>query len=179
MEPGILVGYSMGARMALHAAIQHPDKIERLVLVSGTAGIENEKERIERIASDEALALHIEDVGVEQFVSEWLANPMFAGLTAETSQVAERLRNSALGLADSLRYAGTGTQIPLWDQLSRLRMPVLIVAGERDQKFMALGQRMADIITDAQYAVIPNAGHTVHLENHEAFIRVLREFIHQ
>ena len=178
MPTGILVGYSMGARMALHAALQHPETVTHLVLVSGTAGIEDETERQQRVASDTELASRIESIGVSTFIDEWLALPMFNGLTPATSQREERLRNTAIGLADSLRYAGTGTQVPLWDALPTLRMPVLIVAGGKDEKFAQLAQRMHELIDSSTLALVPESGHSVHLEATTSFVEILLTWLY-
>ena len=100
---GTYVGYSMGGRVALHAALSHPDSVERLVLIGATAGLDHPDERSARRQADDRLADHIEEVGVPTFIDEWLRNPLFAGLTDTTSLRAERLRNTAAGLAASLR----------------------------------------------------------------------------
>lgn len=170
---GTLVGYSMGARMALHAALQHPEHIERLVLISGTPGIETEAERLSRITSDNTLADHIETVGVHQFIEEWLSNSLFSGLSREMAQIDERVKNRASGLAASLRFAGTGTQKPLWTELHQLQMPVLIVVGEDDDKFVSIGQRMAAAISHSTFEIIRHAGHTAHLEQVDVFVDTL------
>ena len=177
MHPGTLIGYSMGARMALHTALQHPTVVRRLVLISGTAGIEKIEERTTRVASDELLADRIEEIGIEKFITEWLQNPMCAGLTHDAAQISERLQNTPHGLAESLRYAGTGTQQPLWDQLTNLEMPVLIVAGHNDHKFVDLATRMASLIPRATLSIVQDAGHTVHLEQPELFRVVLEQWL--
>lgn len=177
MPVGALVGYSMGARVALHTALQQPHKVTSLILVSGTAGIEDDEERDSRRQSDESLANHIEEVGVTQFIDEWISQPIFAGLNEQNNQRASRLNNTAAGLADSLRFTGTGTQDPLWNRLSELSMPVLLICGETDTKFVQLAQRMHALIPNSQLQVIPDAGHTVHLENQADFIAVLENFL--
>ena len=177
MPTGILVGYSMGARMALHVALQSPNKVTALVLISGTAGIDSETDRMTRRDSDARLASRILDIGVPAFVEEWLALPMFAGLTEKTADIPERLRNSAQGLADSLIHAGTGTQTPMWESLSRLTMPVHLIAGESDEKFVAQAQRMHQLIPESVLHIVPNAGHIVHLEQPEIFASILRSII--
>lgn len=158
------VGYSMGGRVALHAALARADRVQRLVLIGATAGIDDDTERRQRRDADERLATHIESVGVETFIDEWLTNALFAGLTDATALRADRLRNTAAGLASSLRATGTGTQTPLWDRLGSVACPVLVLVGERDPKFTALGQRLVDALPDATLVVIPRAGHSVHLE---------------
>ena len=176
MPTGVLVGYSMGARIALHTALQHPDKVHGLVLVSGTPGLRSESERAERRVSDEALAEHIQKIGVNQFSPEWLSNPMFEGLSAQYADIPKRNTNSEQGLANSLRYAGTGTQEPLWDQLKNLEMPVLIITGERDEKFTGIGREMSAEISRSEHRMMSGVGHTCHLEDIGQFVETFEEW---
>lgn len=165
MQRGILVGYSMGARMALHVAIQHPEMVSRLVLISGTPGLKTESERTTRRQSDNDLAERIEKIGVSSFIDEWLELPMFSGLSKDNNQRVDRIRNTATGLADSLRFAGTGTQEPQWSNLLQLSMPVHLIVGELDQKFTAIAEEMKPLISTSEMTVVANVGHTVHLES--------------
>ena len=162
--PATYVGYSMGGRVALHAAIAHPAEVRALVLIGATAGIDADDERADRLAADERLADHIEQVGVATFVDEWLTNALFAGLTDASANRADRLRNTATGLAASLRSTGTGTQEPLWTRLGEIHCPVLVLVGEHDAKFSELGHRLATGLPHATLTVIADAGHSVHLE---------------
>ena len=177
MTRGVLVGYSMGARMALHTALFHPDKVTALVLISGTAGIDSEGERLSRRMSDQSLSERLLSIGVQTFVEEWLRLPMFKNLNQQSANVSDRLLNTAQGLADSLTFAGTGTQEPLWATLSSLDMPVLIVAGEEDQKFVEIAQRMSALIPQSKLFIVSGSGHTVHLEQPEIFTQVLETFL--
>lgn len=174
---GAYVGYSMGGRVALHAALSRPDAVQRLVLIGATAGIDDDVERAARRASDEALAQRIEQIGVAAFVDEWLANPLFAGLDSSTALRDDRLGNSAAGLAASLRSCGTGTQQSLWDLLDDIRCPTLVLVGEHDHKFRILGERLVEGLTDSRLVVIGEAGHSVHLEAPAATVRVLADFL--
>ncbi len=173
------VGYSMGGRVALHAALAHPEFVDRLILVGATAGIDDDDERLARRASDEALATRIEAVGVEAFIDEWLANPLFAGLTPATDLRADRLRNTAAGLASSLRSTGTGTQEPLWERLATIEVPTLILAGTDDPKFSEIGRRLGDTIPGARFEQIDGAGHSVHLERPAATADVIANWLTQ
>lgn len=176
--PATYVGYSMGGRMVLHAALDRPDVVRALVLVGATAGLESADERAARRADDEARALRLEEIGVEAFVDEWLALPLFAGLDAASAARPERLRNTVAGLAGSLRRAGTGTQEPSWHRLGDLTVPVLVVAGENDDKFVALGRRLAAAIgPSATFEVVEGAGHTAHLERPQRFLEILRPWL--
>lgn len=161
---GTYIGYSMGGRMALAATVSGAPMIRRLVLVGATAGIDDPRQRQARVADDERRAARIEQVGVEAFVTEWLSAPMFSGLRVTASDRDHRNRNTAAGLASSLRLAGTGAQRPLWDAVAAINVPVLVLAGERDEKFCALGQRLAAAIPSSTWATIPGAGHAAHSE---------------
>jgi 2-succinyl-6-hydroxy-2,4-cyclohexadiene-1-carboxylate synthase len=158
----------MGARYALHVALTRPDLVRRLVTIGGTPGIEDAAERAARRAADEALAAGIERDGVAAFLDRWLAQPMFAGLPPDPDALADRRRNTAAGLAGSLRLAGTGTQEPLWERLPGLAMPVLVIAGASDEKFAAIGERMAAALPDATFVTVDGAGHAAHLERPDA-----------
>ena len=177
MTPGILIGYSMGARMALHTAIQHPKSVSHLVLISGTAGIRDDSERLARKMSDDNLADHIELVGVPAFIDEWLGLPMFAGLNNGNNNKSERLRNTSSGLADSLRFAGTGTQKPLWDTLSSYDSPVTLISGSLDAKFTSIAIEMAQLLPRAVHHLVPDSGHTVHIENQSACANIIDDII--
>jgi len=165
MQPGILIGYSMGARMALHVALQQPKMVSQLVLISGTPGLKTESERKARRQSDNELADRIEKVGTPAFIDEWLALPIFSGLTKETNQRSDRLHNSPKGLADSLRNAGTGTQDSQWEHLHRLTMQVHLIVGQTDAKFTSIANEMTSLLQSCEMRVVPNVGHTVHLED--------------
>ena len=177
-SPAAWIGYSMGGRFALHVALRHPDVVTRLVLVSTNPGIENPTERADRRSADEGLADHIEEVGVEQFIGEWLSQPLFASLPAEASALESRLGSTAEGLASSLRLAGAGQQEPVWHLLPSLSMPVLVVAGELDSKYVAIARRLVDSIgSNARLCVIEGAGHACHLERPDAFLSAVSPFL--
>jgi 2-succinyl-6-hydroxy-2,4-cyclohexadiene-1-carboxylate synthase len=169
LERFALCGYSMGGRLALHVALRDP-RVQRLVLVGASPGIADAAEREARRTADLALADRIEQIGLEPFVQEWGAQPLFAGQPRGVAAAAreDRLRNTATGLAAALRGLGTGAMVPLWDRLGELRMPVVLVAGEHDDKFRAIAERMAAAIPDARVVVVPDAGHAVHLERPDA-----------
>ena len=172
------VGYSMGGRLALHLAVQRPDLVERVVLVGATGGLDTEEERAARRAADEALARDLERDGLDVFLERWLANPLFATLPLDAAAVEDRKENTVEGLADSLRRTGTGTQRPLWDELAALRMPALLVAGERDEKFTALAERLATGWGGSARVVrIEGAGHACHLERPDAFLDAVEPFL--
>ncbi len=172
--PAAVVGYSMGGRVALHLTLRRPELLDRLVLVSTTAGIDDEEERARRRADDESLADHIEQVGVDAFLDEWLAQPLFAGLDEASAGRAARRENSAAGLASSLRLCGTGTQTPLWGDLPGIEVPTLVVVGELDARFRVLGERLVrGIGANATLALVQGAGHNAPLERAVATLHAI------
>ncbi len=172
---GTYVGYSMGGRLCLHLAVLRPELVERLVLISTTAGIEDPDEREARCRADDALADSIDRDGLEAFLARWVAQPLFAGLADPGLEV--RRRNTAAGLASSLRLAGTGTQVPLWDRLASIDVPVLLVAGRNDAKFVAAAERMASLLPHPTVAIVDGAGHTVHLDRPDEVRELLDEWL--
>ena len=169
-----LCGYSLGGRVALHVALAAPERVTRLVLVSTSAGIDDEAERAERRAADRRLADELERIAFEQFIERWRTQPLFADDPPEVGELAreDQRRNRPHVLAAVLRGIGTGEMTPLWDRLGELTMPVTVVVGERDAKFRALGERMAALIPAAQLVVIPG-GHRLALESPAAVARSL------
>ena len=176
--PAAWVGYSMGGRFALHVALRHPGAVSRLMLVSTTAGIEDSQERARRREADEALAERIEADGVDSFLREWLSQPLFSSLPPEAAGLESRLGSTTEGLASSLRLAGAGEQEPAWGRLRSLSMPVLVVTGELDAKYTALGERLVEEIGEnARLVVMAGAGHACHLERPAAFLDAVEPFL--
>lgn len=174
---GTYVGYSMGGRHLLAAAVRRPPEIERIVVIGANAGLTDPADRAARAAEDERRAERVEQVGVEAFVDEWMAMPMFAGVPSNESDRRHRCRNTASGLAASLRLAGTGAQEPVWDALPEISVPVLVLAGERDVKFVDIGRRIAGTIPAATFAVIPDAGHAAFGERPEATAELIAAWL--
>ncbi len=172
------VGYSAGGRICLHLALNEPSLVTGLVLVSATAGIESEAERASRRTGDNELADRIEgggDAGLDRWLDEWLAGPLFSHLDEITADRASRRLNTAAGLAGSLRRHGTGTQAPLWERLSELTMPVAVVAGGDDEKFSTLARRLAaGIGANAELEIVKEAGHAVCFEQPRVFAEIVR-----
>ena len=172
-ERFVLCGYSLGGRVALHVALAAPERISRLVLVSCSPGIEDERERAKRRANDRRLADELDRSSFEAFIERWRAQPLFAGDPPEVVERAreEQRRNAPHALAEVMRGLGTGEMTPLWGRLMELAMPVTIVVGERDAKFRGLGERMAPLVASGELRLIPG-GHRLPLESPTELARV-------
>jgi 2-succinyl-6-hydroxy-2,4-cyclohexadiene-1-carboxylate synthase len=175
----LLLGYSLGGRIALYTAFS--GFFRALILESASPGLADPLEREQRRLSDEALAASIEREGVAPFIARWENLPLFNSQRALPRSRREelhrqRLRNSAVGLAQSLRGAGAGVQPSLRARLPCLHIPVLLIAGELDAKFTATARDMALALPQAQVQIVPAAGHNTHLEQPHEFLALLRNF---
>lgn len=174
----VYVGYSMGARLCLHLAVANPELVRGLVLIGGTPGIEDDAERADRRDQDRQTADRLRRDGLDAFVTAWLEQPLFENLPDAGRFTEERRANTVEGLASSLELAGTGAQDPLWDRLSSLPMPVLLIAGALDTKFASIAERMATAIgPSATLALVPGAGHAAHLEKPTELLTVLQPWL--
>ncbi len=177
-----LLGYSMGGRLALYMAVQHPSYIQSLILESASPGLESSAQRQLRIESDNQLALEIEESGIAIFVQRWQQLPLFATqqvLPAEQKErlYQQRLNNSATGLANSLRGMGAGQQPSLWSALEAVQLPVLILAGELDKKYECIARQMTAVIPHSVLKIIDEAGHNIHLEKPQHFTSSILSFL--
>jgi 2-succinyl-6-hydroxy-2,4-cyclohexadiene-1-carboxylate synthase len=169
-----LCGYSMGGRIALHVALAAPERVIRLILVATTAGIEDPAERAQRRLADRELADELERIPFEEFIERWRTQPLFAADPPRVSELAreDQRRNDPAALAAVLRGLGTGEMEPLWDRLGELPMPAVVLAGDRDEKFTALGRRMADGLPRGELVIV-DGGHVLPLENPLAVARAV------
>ena len=182
IDRAILLGYSMGGRLALHVADRYPDRLSALILESASPGILTPEERVARMASDEKLATIAEREGIAAFVNRWEKVPLFDSLSRLPEEMrvalrAQRLSNKPRGLASSLRGFGAAVPAPLFDRLSSLTIPTQIVVGELDTKYTIVAHEMVEKMPNARMEIVPDAGHNVHLERPDQFAAILRRFI--
>jgi 2-succinyl-6-hydroxy-2,4-cyclohexadiene-1-carboxylate synthase len=178
IERSQVVGYSLGARLALWVACRYPQRVTTLATIGGHAGYEGAA-RTSRLASDRALADRIERQGVAWFEAYWSSLPMWAGLSRRGPEFVSRVRdmrraNRASGLAASLRGMGGAATEPFWDRLSAITANTVLLAGAEDAPYVEHARRMARTIPTARVAVVPRAGHAAHLELPSAVADVLR-----
>lgn len=177
-----VVGYSMGGRLALHLAATYPHLVRAAVLESASPGLRTDEERQARQQHDERLAVRLETTPFGEFLEQWYNQPLFVPLRHHPSfgrVVEQRRNNTPTGLATSLRRMGTGVQPPLWDALSHIEQPLLLLAGEHDEKFVRIGNEMATACPHAQLRIVERAGHTIHVENEQSYTEHVRLFLEQ
>jgi len=176
------LGYSMGGRISLVASTLIPDKCAALVLEGASPGLSSVEQRAEREISDHALARFIEEEGIEAFHNYWEQQPLFASQRLLPPEVQERIRNQRVksnptGLANTLRAAGPGTQLSVREHLSSLKLPVLCVAGEYDEKFCSIAEEMCRLLPNGRVSIVRGAGHAPHLEKSQDFNSLVLEFL--
>jgi len=181
IERPVIVGYSMGGRLALYLALRHPERCSGLFLESASPGIEDPAERLARRRADEERAGRLESGDLASFLEDWYRQPLFASLARREEildqTIEARLRNDPVELARSLRGMGAGRGPSLWGELAALRMPALAVAGELDERYVEISARMAAVSPRVRAAVVPGAGHNVRLENPEAYLASLKRLL--
>ena len=180
----VLIGYSMGGRLALQFACRYPDHLSGLVLIGATPGIEDPDERARRQKWDAAQADRICELGIEGFYNEWQRLPIIA--TQEridpdirSKMTANRLNQTIEGLSNSMLQFGTGTMPDCWDALPTLSLPILLMVGEEDAKYRGIASWMMGRFPgdSAESAIISNAGHCAHLESMSESSHVLKQWL--
>ena len=180
-----LLGYSMGARLALGIAHAIPQRIDQLILESGSPGLKTANERLTRYQNDQRLAGRLINEPLTDFINFWENIPLFDTQKKLTPQQRatirrERLSQTNYGLACSLLYMGTGSQPSYWQTLADLTVPAIqLIVGELDKKFIGLAKEMQQIQPMIKLTVIPDVGHCVHLEAPNEFSNTIKQLIRE
>lgn len=180
-SPFILLGYSMGGRLALKYALERPHFIKKLILVGSTPGILDNHERQLRQEMDLALASKILDEGVNNFMMFWQEQPLIKSSQNNIPEsihkpiLTRKFQNNALGLANSLKQMGTGTMESLWNRLTEINFPLTMITGENDKKFLQIAQQINLILPHAIHKVIPKTGHATIWENPVTFMSLINQ----
>ena len=179
VEGCFLVGYSMGGRLALYLALHFPQYFSRVVLESASAGLKTEVERSNRRSKDRQLATKLEIGNFRLFLENWYQQSIFVNLRSHpnfTHMLEQRLNNSPSQLAKSLRNLSVGMQPSLWKKLSENEIPLLLIAGELDPKFVQINLQMAEIRKFSKLEIITGCSHNIHFENPNLFVEKIKAF---
>lgn len=177
-EGALLVGYSLGGRLGLRAALRDPDRYAGLVTVGATAGIEEPATRSARAEADDRLASWIEAAEIADVVAIWERQPLFADQSEALieAQRAGRIAQQPADLARLLRTAGQGVLEPVWHELLTFHLPLLAIAGARDEGYVSAAQKLAATAAGAKAQIVADAGHAAHLQQPDEVARLIAEF---
>ncbi len=182
VEQCFIIGYSMGGRLALYLTLNFPKYFLKTILESSSPGLRTEKERTQRMQRDRDLAHKLETEDFSDFLAQWYSQPLFATLQQhpDFEQMLEhRLQNNPLNLAKSLCYLSTGCQPPLWENLNHNTIPMLLLAGELDEKFIKINAEIAERSPFTECRRVDRCGHNIHLENTALFVHHIKQFFAQ
>jgi len=169
LAPAHLIGYSMGARLGLGLVVEHPDVVERATLIGVSPGIGDDEARRLRRQSDQRWIEKLETEGIEPFVADWEAMPMWASQrqlpeSVRAEQRAVRLASDAAGLARAIRVVGQAEMPYYRPRLHDVTVPVQILVGQRDEKFVRLALGMQRENPRFDMAAVDGCGHNPVLE---------------
>ena len=176
----LLAGYSMGGRAALSFTLRHQSKVTALIMESTTAGIEDICDQKQRVQFDLLLADKIKDEGIEAFTDFWFNTPLFRSLRNHIdfeNEKNKRNKNSVMGLANSLSGFSTGLMPNYWDRIHTIKVPVLLISGEFDEKYTKLNAEMNSLISTSKHITVEGTGHNTHLEKPELFTKFVLDFL--
>ncbi|AUB38945.1 menH, 2-succinyl-6-hydroxy-2,4-cyclohexadiene-1-carboxylate synthase [Nostoc flagelliforme CCNUN1] len=180
-----LIGYSMGGRLALYLTLHFPERFIKVVLESASPGLATEAERLERIRRDAQIARKLSRSIIQTdfatFLSNWYNQPIFGYIKNHPEydrMIESRLQNNPHELDKSLRLMGTGCQPSLWEKLQENKIPLLLLVGEYDKKFISINTEMAQLCEFCQLKIISNAGHNIHFKNTLVFVENIKDFFY-
>jgi 2-succinyl-6-hydroxy-2,4-cyclohexadiene-1-carboxylate synthase len=177
----ILLGYSMGGRLALQIACSVPNQLKGLILVGASAGLSAPIERAKRQEWDYAMAKSVEE-GLDAFLTAWTGMEIIASQQNIAVQHLQKMqenrrKQSPEMLAKSMRCFGTGTMPSCWEDLSKVDIPVLLLTGEHDLKYRKIAEEMERILPISQMFIVENAGHCCHLEAPKQTARIIEQWL--
>lgn len=177
-----LIAYSMGGRAALHFTDKYPDIVNKLVLISSSPGLKTKGERQSRIALDKALSDRISASNFSDFLKFWYSQKLF-GYDTESKKysfLAEKRRNNLKEeLSKSLKYSGTGAMQHLWDKLSNYDIPILLLCGENDEKYIRINSEMNDILKNSELKIIDDSFHNIIFDAPESTFKEINNFLNK
>jgi 2-succinyl-6-hydroxy-2,4-cyclohexadiene-1-carboxylate synthase len=158
----ILIGYSLGGRIALYLTQEYPHLFEKAVIISANPGLDTGRE--DRTREDLSLLDNISSP--EDFFRKWYAKPLFGNLTAHKDfalLLQKRKKSNLQKIKECLGAFSVGSQPSLWNKLQKNSLPIFYFCGEKDKNYQKIGQRIS------QYPSInciefENAGHYLHFE---------------
>ena len=166
----VLIGYSMGGRLALFHCLKSKPNWDALVLISSNPGIESNELREKRLLSDKELIKMIEEKGTYSFINYWknteiIKTQQNAPHGFFNRMIEKKYKLNPVKLIRSLEYFGQGVFPNLWNNIKSLNIPVLCISGDKDDKYTKINFKIKQIIKKSTIQIIENSGHAPHIEN--------------
>jgi 2-succinyl-6-hydroxy-2,4-cyclohexadiene-1-carboxylate synthase len=178
-----LIGYSMGGRLALYLSLHFPQRFIKVIVESASPGLAIKTEQLARIKSDTQIARKLTRIiskdDFYNFLNNWYQQPIFGDIKNHPqyqSMIETRLANHPLNLVKSLQFMGTGSQPCLWELLPKNTIPILLIVGEKDEKFIDINILITEKCNCTKLQIIPQVGHNIHLENTLKFVQNIQAF---
>ena len=171
-------GYSMGGRLLFQLITHHQTLFKGAVIESSHCGLSSEKGRKERIKIDKARVVSILE-NYSDFVDEWMELPLFEYATNQQKKEYSNLmkQQDPKLMAASLKGFGAGVMPSVCEKLQNLRLPLYLVAGKSDTKYIEVMTGIAENAENSALTVVENAGHRVHADQPEKLTQIINSFI--
>lgn len=175
-----LVGYSMGGRIAQYFILKYPDLVNKLILESASPGIRDEKEKAVRFQKDMDTEKRLREGSFKEFLNSWYDQPFFKlaqGHPKYNEMINRRLKNDPRILAKALIAYSAGKQPYLAEKLSHVKIPVQLICGAKDQKYLDIMKELKEKNPVFRFTVLKNCGHNCHFDDSDQFAEHLVEFL--
>lgn len=175
--PKVLIGYSLGGRIALHALLAAPQLWQAAVLISAHPGLESAAERSARAASDATWATRAFSADWSDFLREWNSQPILAPDLPRSETDQRRLMARRNEIARGFVSWSLASQAPLWDALPELPMPVLWLAGADDPRYCGYAQRAGQLNPRFERSLVAGTGHRCLWQDPEVCHHRIEQFL--
>ena len=175
-EPSLLLGYSMGGRLAMNALVNNPAMWSGVIAVGADPGLISDDARSKQLQKDLEWARRFRTEDIQELLNEWDSLPVFCGRSNCASREISELDSEKISrFFDVFSKARQGNMLPMLRKLKT--PPLLYISGCDDIKYTKIGQDLAAHCMQVRHQIIPNAGHRVPWESQDAFISEVSVFI--
>lgn len=171
----LLVGYSLGGRLAMHAVLENPHLYRGAIIISSHYGLRNLEERSARLQHDKKWAERFMQDEWKHLISDWNSQPVFREDIHTFDR--EEKKFSRESLAHSLDVWSMGRQDYLKEQIEKLTVPILFIAGEQDIRYASLARTLNFSSTDSSVWIVKGAGHRVPWQQRSRFVKKISSFV--
>ena len=175
-EPSLLLGYSMGGRLAMNALVNNPGMWSGGIVVGADPSLISDNARTNQLQNDLEWARRFRTEDIQELLNEWDRLPVFCGRSNYAIREISELESEKISrFFDVFSKARQRNMLPMLRKLKT--PPLLYISGCDDIKYTKIGQDLAASCRQIRHEIIPDAGHRVPWENQDAFISEISVFI--